>query len=75
MEGLNLHMLNATIGSDVDYREFEGNDKRLELTKAKKMGLLVISLRRWLIESLFYQQVELILKTLLLVRLKSKLVT
>jgi|TARA_R110000851_G_scaffold112921_4_gene237342 single-strand DNA-binding protein len=27
MEGLNLHMLNATIGSDVDYREFEGNDK------------------------------------------------
>jgi len=27
MEGLNLHMLNATIGSDVDYRTFEGNDR------------------------------------------------
>lgn len=27
MEGLNLHMLNATIGSDVEYRTFEGNDR------------------------------------------------
>jgi len=27
MEGLNLHMLNATIGSDVEYKVFEGTDR------------------------------------------------